>query len=339
MRKLKNKRKFWLILRNKTKMKKLRRKNKRKHSNRNTGSNHNPTITKKTHLLTAPKNFSIINNQLETLLFFNNINNTIKSTRLYDKIFFNLSLVENITIDSIMYLIAIIKNTKRLTLLKVKCSGNTPLNNKAKEILENSGFYNYLTPNYKVEFNQNEKITITSGKEAVPALAGDICTYVQKRHNLTYLHTKDLYPMILELMTNTKQHAYNNDDDEITNNWYVFAEDRNNYIQFVFLDTGEGIPNTIRTNFLEKIKDKLMNSDAYFIASAFKGELRSETNLPHRGKGLPEIYSRIKNGRISNFTVVSGKGMCNITEENAIQEIKLDFELKGSLFYWKIYKQ
>ena len=335
LKKLSEKKKLWLISKNKSIMKRLRKKNKKP---KNVPCSPTTNVCAQANRgLVAPKEFSIIYNSNETLSYFNKVIHTINSAKVNQKIFFNLMFVEVITIDSIMYLISIIKNMLKIKTFNIHCSGNVPKNELARKILENSGFYDYLSPQYKLNNVRGDKITIKSGREADPVLAGEICEYVQQHYNLTSLHTKDLFTMIIELMTNTRQHAYTN-NSYMKNKWYIFAEDRDKYIQFVFLDTGAGIPNTIKTNFIEKVRDKISNADAYFIASALKGEYRTETGLSHRGKGLPEIRNRVKNKKISDFYIVSGSGMCSIDSDKQIQEIKLASDLTGTLFYWRINK-
>lgn len=339
LKKLQEKQRRWLLAKSRTAMRKLQKKNKYKHKNifqqsKNVLKGNNK---RKINIVEVPCVFSIINNSDDTLRFFNDVYDVIKKLKVNDKLFFNLAEVEVVTVDAIMYLIALIKNTERLKMLKIDCAGSVPLNEEAKRVIETSGFYEYVQPNYKIKYVDCSNINISSGFEADPKLVGDVCDFVHKNSCLDRIDTKSLYSMINELMTNTKQHAYNYNRG-IKNKWYIFAENCDDYIQFVFLDTGEGIPNTIRTNFFEKIRSKLNNSDAYFISSALKGAFRTETKLDYRGKGLPEIYNRISERIISDFSIVSCGGRCNVDADGTIQEEKLSSDLKGTLFYWKLNK-
>ena len=292
---------------------------------------------KKTVNMVVPQIFSITNNTNETLDFFNQVYRELKRLRYRENLFFNFANAETVTVDAIMYLIALLKNTQYIKVMQIGCSGNIPNNKEAQRVIETSGFFDYVTPQYSVQYHDRVNISISSGYGADPMLVGSVCDFVHNNSSLNRLDTKSLFPMIMELMTNVKQHAYGYKDN-IKSKWYIFVENKTNQIQFVFLDTGAGIPKTIRTNFLEKIKNVADNNDAYFISSALKGAYRTETKEEHRGKGMPEIYNRVSEKTISDFSIVSCGGRCDVKNDGTIIETKLSSELMGTLFYWNLNK-
>lgn len=257
--------------------------------------------------------------------------------KLKSELFFNLSNITCVSVDAVMYLIALIKNTKLLRIMSINCSGNIPQDASARRIIETCGFYKYVSPQYNVNKINNSNISISSGTNADAKLVGEICDFVHNNSSKSRVDTKSIYTLIVELMTNTRQHAYNNTKG-VNNKWYIYTESTEEKIRFVFLDTGEGIPNTIRTNFYEDLMRLIDNNDAYFIASALSGKFRTETKQGHRGKGLPEIYNKAKEKSISLFSIVSCNGRCDIKNDGSIDEIKLDYGLKGTLFYWELLK-
>lgn len=290
--------------------------------------------TLKNHIVMAPKVLSLTENLDETLLFFNQVLSTIKKCGVHDTIYFNLLEIETLTYDAVMYIIAIIANTRRVRLLKVACSGNVPKSREATEILEKSGFFSFVySANKWTVKTDNAHMQITNGKHADGALVGNLCNFSSRNGKDNYCSTKRLYPMILELMTNTYQHAYRETGGIMCGNWYIFAEKNGNITKFLFLDTGEGIPHTISKKFIEKLRP---NNDPKLISSALRGDtLRSETGQKHRGKGLPQIYDDCKSGRINNMLILSGKGMCAIKETGEITEVLLDEYFLGTLFSWE----
>lgn len=351
MKKLNQKNKNWLLAKSKKEIHRRHKRNKKgkiKHSKviiypkrsvANASSNSH--INNRNSIVNAPTILSLVDNPLETLNFFKKVKNIIKSILPNGSLFFDLSGVDNVTVDAIMYLIATIKNTRRIKSFNIQCLGNFPSNSLSRTIFETCGFYKYVSVQSRYNnLQQNDNIKITRGRMADPVLAGEICSFVHTHSTLNRLDTKFLYAMVLELMTNTKQHAYN-DNVSMDNNWYVFVEDSNEYLSFVFLDTGTGIPNTIRTKGLtEKFKNTFNFNDAAFIASAFKGDvLRSETGLSYRGRGLPEIYNRVANKYIEDFLVISGFGQCVFLPNGEIAETNFDSDLIGTMFCWKIKKE
>ena len=341
MKKIDFKQKRWLLAKSKKTIKRLQKKNKKGKPQSEHGKvdSNNPVqkIVGKNRVV-APEKFGMLDNIDETLQFFKNIKDTINKLRVNDKIFFDLSKVQVVSADAIMYLIATIKNTKRIKMFKIRCSGNAPINPEARRKFEQSGFFDYVSSSVKTSSTYADHIKITGGNEAAPTLAGEICDFVHSLTDMNIVDTKFLFPMIIELMTNTKQHAYNTINNSMENNWYIYVEDRGETLKFVFLDTGVGIPRTIRTKFAEKLSSILLNNDAYFIASALRGEFRSETKLEYRGKGLPEIYDRITTAKIENFAIVSGQGKCVVNESGEIVEYPLKNALNGTLLSWNLRK-
>lgn len=345
LRKLTLDQKEWFLAKSK---KGIRKRHKRKalksnlKSGRSKRTSATPVSRKHIHqtaVVRAPKILSVFNNSTETLNFFDEVKVKIRSLNYKDNLFFDLSGIEIVSVGAIMYLIAMIKNTKRVKAMGINCAGNVPREPMARTIFETCGFYTYVSPQYNFKRPaSNDHINITRGKEAAPEIAGNICEFVHAHSHCDRIATKALYKMILELMANTKQHAYTN-NKEMDNNWYVYVEDCDKYLRFVFLDTGSGIPNTIRTKgILEKVKNYFSLNDAYFIASALRGELRSETGLSYRGKGLPEIYNKVVSRYISEFSIVSGYGKCMVDENGDISESNFENELKGTMLCWKLNK-
>lgn len=291
--------------------------------------------------LKAPRNLSVFYATRDTVEYFSEVMEVIKNCKIGDSIFFDLSEVEEINPDALMYIIAIIRNTRRIRGLKIKCMGNVPQNSGAREIIEKSGFLTFVSSTSKLQYQaDNRFMKISDGTDANGQLASSFCDFVQNICDKTSLNTKRLYPMIIELMTNTHQHAYEPQETHtMMCNWYIFAQDTDEVVHFVFLDTGLGIPKTVSKRFWEKIKDWLNKNDALYLKSALQGEFRSETRQGHRGKGLPGIYEDACASSICNLSVISGKGKCFVREDTVIETECLSKAFEGTLFTWDILKQ
>ena len=294
-------------------------------------------LQQSTHRLIAPAFLSISDNPDETLNFFDYVSRTVERCKRGDHLFFDLSQIVTITPDAIMYLIAFINNAKRIRALQISSSGNLPNDTGAKDIMLKTGFYSHVKSRFQeMPETDNNYMKISSGKDADGNLASAFCDFVQEKCSQGMSGTKKLYPIIIELMTNTHQHAYKDRLKSIMDNkWYVFAQADNGKVHFVFLDTGVGIPTTVKKNFFEKTKDLLVSNDSWYIESALNGDFRTETNEKYRGKGLPGIYEDACQNAITNLCIVSGKGKCEVTGEN-IKSAKLNNNFEGTLFSWDI---
>lgn len=291
--------------------------------------------------LKAPRHLSIFDETQNAIVYFDKVLQTIKNCKFKDSILFDLSEVEVITPDAIMYLIAIIRNTRRIRLLRISCGGNMPKADSARDIIEQSGFFSFVSSTSKLQIKSDSSyMKISDGVDADGELASSFCDFVQNSCRQTALSTKRLYPMIIELMTNTHQHAYDSREAQtMMGNWYIFAQDTGTAIHFVFLDTGLGIPKTVLKRFYEKIKDFAFRNDAVYLKSALQGKFRSETKQEHRGKGLPGIYEDACNLSIMGLSIISGQGKCTVREDGVIETESFDQMFEGTLFTWDILKR
>ena len=292
-------------------------------------------------ILTAPPILSVFENTKVTLEFFHIVMDTFQHCAPNQKVFFDLHKVESITVDAIIYLIALIKNTKKIRAYKIQCRGNMPDKAEVRKLIEQSGFYNHLhsvASHKQLFYDKHNYLKISSGRDADGKLAGTICDFTQSLTNGNLLTTKRLYPMVVELMTNTHQHAYTGENSVMNNFWYIFAQNKNDKVQFVFLDTGLGIPKTISKKLGEKIKDLFKDDDATYLQSVLKGDFRTETKQDNRGKGIPGIYEDVCKHILTDFQVISGKGLCKVAPSGEIVKTELDNSFEGTMFMWTIPK-
>ena len=342
MKKLTIRQKAWINARSRKGIRTLSKRKKEEKRTSPSKANMVKPHGKQTYIVSAPAHLSLIDNCEETLAFFCEVIETLKKCKYGERVFFNLGGVIKISTDSIMYIIALIDNTKRVKTLSIGCLGNIPEDHEACKVIEKSGFYRYVSKtrqsNYNHDYDSKNSVQIRTGKTAKGPLTGEICEFICKNSKRTRIDTKRIYNMILELMTNTNQHAYKDGLNLMCNCWYIYIESTDEHIRFVFLDTGVGIPNTVKRNHIEKIKDKVINSESAYIASALKGEFRSGTGERNRGRGLPEVFEDVKNKEINNLQIISGRGYCLPKADGNIQEIKLNGSLSGTIITWEITK-
>ena len=297
------------------------------------------TVNEKYEIV-APKKFSIICNYDATIAFFNSILELlrVKNKKVVD-IYFDISKVEFITNDAIMYTLALIRNLKSRKGFVYRIFGNSPKNKKANEILKESGFYKYVNSSGIMMTPDENKIMICTGCQSNGKVASEICSFVTSKLKKSRQYTIDLYGTLIELMSNTFNHAYSNNAEIFEKAWYVYAEFHEDKVKCIFLDTGLGIAKTVHKKFNEQLKSFFSDSDndCDYIYSAFTGQtLRTRTKLPHRGNGLPHLYAQCSNGILKEFSVFSGhaKG-CYYNNDLIFEYMKTKFN--GTLYYWEIY--
>jgi hypothetical protein len=343
IKRLRPEQKFFLIKKSKKLENRKTRYNKREKRNR--GKNSSYTANKKKKFkpinltMSAPENFCITNNTSEVLAYFQSIINVLKKKHQKINVFFDLENVKYISVGTVMYMLAILRNLKNNTYRKISYSGNRPADGLAKKIFEESGFLSYVTSrNIGIKPN-SQKIQIRTGKSVDSITLRDICIFVNTHFNTKLNFTFHLYAILLEIVNNTVQHAYSRESIFMVNQWYLYAEESGDEIEFVLLDTGEGIPATVNKKINEKLPIvKNLVGDSQLIKSALKGEQRSQTKKGNRGKGLPRVAEAFIEGNLVDLSVYSGKGCCRILDEKNIICEDYDEHFHGTLFTWKIKK-
>lgn len=335
MKRLSKKQKEWLIRRDKA--------NRKRHSRylkKGTCGFIKTTPLKKYIIkdINFHSNVDMFENHKETIALFNDIFLRMRINNISTSFFFNIERVTNISVESIMYIIAIITNIRYGWSCQNCFRGNFPKDIQACERLKTSGFLNFVKTNTcEIKPNCN-LIQITSGNTTDEEVARNICDFVNEKckTDLSFTRSIKLYEAIIELMSNTRQHAYTGRASVMINKWYIFVEDEGESIRVVVLDTGLGIPKTVCR---KRKKDwlKVKNKDSKIILSTLKGEGRSETCQPNRNKGLPFIMKCCLENKFHNFKIMSGKGVCQF-KNGAFSIYDLKEPIHGTILMWSIHK-
>lgn len=288
--------------------------------------------------LEAPENFSMFLNPEKSLTFFSQIENRIG---FGSPVYFDMKNIKILSIDTIMYFLALLKKIKSAK-VAYGIKGSVPTNKKCKDLLLSSGFLKYVSAGRKVkDLNYaSEVVQIVNGQMVEPEVAKRICDFAISKLNLKRVEIRELYNMVIELMSNTKQHAYVKQyayrkKQFTVRDWYVFVRfiAAKKSVRFIFLDTGEGIPSTVRRKGFEPVREFVGFGPEHteYIKSALAGEFRSRTRVPYRGHGLPKIYSYYTQQYINDLTIISNRGYFAEQRHGDI-----DQALKGTLFYWEL---
>ena len=340
---------MWKKEQNEKKLKRRTEKKQKKH-----GRNERKALNKKKQIdkvFTAPEVFSIIKNPSGTISFFNEIINVVQHIKKMRKHYskeriwtyrIDMKNIKLISSDALMYLLTIIQNTRGKRMLPINWNGNFPEDQEVKEYLKRSGFLRYMKTSSEniVQVDDNIQIKYGEGFNYIQNnIENDIrkeiidfsCIKLKKdKREINYLMT-----ILTEMITNIIDHAYQK-KDMFRHEWYIFVENKEDKITYIFMDNGLGIPNTIRKNIFEKIVETFNAENEYkYIETALSGiQKRSETGKRERGNGLPSIYEQYLNKKIENFVIISNKAYYSEKEKYDLSE-----ELNGTVFYWEIKKE
>ncbi len=337
---------MWLQQRSKKIVKRRKKKQNKKKRQRRNAINYNVQLKKKvtyneqirSYCFKAPNIFSLLKNTEKTSLFFEEIINFLSNKHNYGKnLFIDLSQIEELTIDALMYLLVLINNLDTKLRHNFKISGNVPNSEVPRRLLNESGFRSFVKFRKQEVLNRNtNNLQIVSGNNSDTQIAQRISDFLLEKAGITLAESRFLYIMMIEFMSNTHKHAYNS--TSIFNPmWYCFAEYRVNedIIAFTFMDTGEGIPATVRKKFIEKINILKIKDEDKYVISALEGEFRTATSLKYRGKGLPKIREFCTEKKIQEMRIITNKADVRVNSEGYNSRL-LGTSLKGTLFSWEI---
>lgn len=298
----------------------------------------------------VPKIFSISKNSAKTIKLFEQIREHCKNSK--KELVVNMESVEEVDIDALMYLKYIVYEIRQVKRINCYMSFTPPKNKLLHDFIRASGFIKHIekdewlakykksisystTDNVITEIGsyQNPNFRIRNGNIIDRSVSGSIIDFVSGKVESIGKEILFLYKMLSELMENTVMHAYTDGEKIKHKDWYVFAEknEKEKKVSFVFLDTGLGIPNTIKGKFF---KDIIFPSESSRLLSTLKGEGRTRAEVENRGKGLPFIYKLYLDGKIKNLMIISNQACFNLNNNDDIKK-----ELKGTLFYWEIERE
>ena len=333
--------------------------NNKKHSHKKTNktnisNNINNNLKSVTHpykVFSVPEIFSIVENPEETISFFNNLIKIIEDIReriknkngIRTPYFFKIDMndVKRITGDALMYLLTVIRNTRGKKSLPINWIGNFPENEELKEFLQVSGYLDYMNTDKKNLKKTNEKIQIRTGTTYVYAndkidIRKEVVDFTVEKLNKDKRELQFLFNILTEVITNI-EHAYNVKNELIFEpSWYIMVENDKNRIKYTFMDNGLGIPTTVRKKTVEEVLKALnLDKEYKYIKTALDGSYkRTQTGKTERSTGLPDVYEKFKNKKISNLIIISNYAYyC----ENKSKDLNED--LTGTIICWEIEKE
>lgn len=149
-----------------------------------------------------------------------------------------------------------------------------------------------------------------------------------------------LSPVLVEIIDNSVQHAYSMNNVFKGKEWYFFTEEKENKFEFILLDTGVGIPKTMKRNFKDFVNSIMSsNTESSILKSGFLGAFRTGTGEKNRGNGLPKIFDGVQSGVLSNMEILTEKAYCCIKKGGLIEANDKNNKFNGTLYRWEILKE
>lgn len=280
-----------------------------------------------------PPVFSFEKDKESVLRFLNEAFDYYKALRhkIQEKRYnYDLTAVTSIDITAICLFLSLIN---KIYANGIGSRGNYPNDDDARRILEESGFSDIMQTAYKTlktkkYKNQlyivgskrvdNKKIG-QSVKEAVGYLTGE------------ERHFQPIYTMLIEICSNSVEHANKKEKDK---NWVVSVSYEPDKVNFIVVDTGEGILRTIHKKLPELFMDKFRdNGDV--LEDILNKEYQSRTKEINRHKGLPKIKENYDAGYVDNMKILTNNVLYDMASKTYE---KTKNEYFGVLYSWSFTK-
>jgi anti-sigma regulatory factor (Ser/Thr protein kinase) len=280
-------------------------------------------------IVKVPAKFSI-GGEIEAVLKFIYDNKKLVEYKRVAQIIFDFSNVVEIDDGASTILLSFCYD---MTYKKIRVGINyLPRADEARAFMEQSGFIKYFSGPLARPTPGGLNTTIKKGKSTI--LQKDSALLIHNSMKTVCGEDKrnqKLQGMLIELMTNSVNHAYLSNERE--KSWYISTKHDvdQNKVEYCFVDNGDGIINTINVKF----KDKLFTSNEDLLKRAFEGEFRSRTKLANRGKGLIVVKNNHINMTIKGLKVITNNVFLDFDSNTAI---KLKNPFSGTFYSWIIDK-
>ncbi|MCJ9428155.1 hypothetical protein [Kordiimonas marina] len=304
--------------------------------------------------LALPAQLSLSHNYEETVSFLHDFRKCIFEDRCPLQLDF--TTLKHVSPGAALVLVAEIDRWRKLFKFRPKAVDLEKWDTKIRHLLKQMGFFNVLNVSNAPtdELSEvdaapdgviSEFLEFTSSDKVVGELAISLRQKLEELAGEGMPERGGLYRSISEAMTNVLKHAY---PDEIRNSvsclpdrWWMSGSFRRDQrrMTVMFFDQGVGIAKTLPRRFgWEQIqgflaKLGLTQDDASMIRAAMEMG-RSQTGMPYRGKGLPDIRALIDKLGEGRLRIVSGAGHYQYTSETDVTLKNHSKSLGGTLIQW-----
>lgn len=283
----------------------------------------------------VPSNFSFIDNTDEMLQF---IYNCQEALRINEKVECDLSKIDSLSSDAIA-LLAACTNDRTFLGKRGKIKGNAPKHADLQKTFIESGFYNHVNASKSLKgahrkdnnlFHQESHFKVESDIAKKACLLGT-------RHVLGNERPfEDLFEMLVESMSNTNNHASNQQKDRQIKWWLYTYNNPNGNTQYTFIDLGIGIFDSVPATKFKRVKKALgFSHNVDIVSDLLEGRIKSREEVDNdmRGKGIPQIASNSKNPMFKRAYIISNDVKINLKSGTAE---KLEANFLGTLLFWEL---
>lgn len=290
-------------------------------------------------VVVAPKDFRLIENTQECLLFFRNIrsDNYISQIKKVKLVRFSLKQIEQIDYGTISILTAISDDLKFKNII---LQGDFPQNEQCKKFIIESGFLNHMFDERNKPFPKAEKSELIFFEKGCGVLSHEDNVKISNlvKQVVSHLTGKSEYSLsvktiILEICGNSIE--WSGTDNK---QWLLGVQYETSKVVFTVTDVGKGILETLYRKFTKRFFDAFKSNDE-ILKGAFDKKYGSATKKANRNKGLPSVKANFEAGNILNLKVLTNNVILHFDSDvNSKSFLKGSPRFKGTFYQWEMTK-
>lgn len=268
---------------------------------------HNPKIIKSNEFLKAPSILSMEKNTNISAKFFSDIRKSILNEKRHSiDLFLDLSNVIEVDFSAVMIFKALARVSQRV---RKMVKGNLPLNEKSRQYLIDSNFfeglYNQDNRPFKL-YDSSIDVIVEKGQNKLTDIQNK---GIRDLLNKCYSHLSNESKINTRVLAAIREICGNSiewSDSPYKLYWTIGAKFENDKIIFVAVDLGVGIIKTLNKKLAEYVSDFIHNNDnLYILKSAFEGKYKSRSGEINRNQGLSSIKSLYDDKIIKDLLVIT----------------------------------
>ena len=276
--------------------------------------------------LRAPETLSLFNAPNETLKYCNTLRDHLTQPGM--EIFLDLGDVQNFTSDALLLIRAIMDSRAYHT----QIGGNLPRDPTVASEFKESGFFDGFANPPEDLPPPKGLILKKSNNKVSTKIAAELVDFAKKHMPITRECTNACFQTLVEVMTNTHNHAGNR-KQRFPQKWFVSVYCRDQAADFSFIDLGIGILKSVPArHMLQKTGASIFSRGrTSLLKDAFEGKIGSATRKPGRGLGLPQMKRDAENGTLSDLQVLTSDVVGSVAD---LDFREVSHSLRGTAFRW-----
>lgn len=281
----------------------------------------------------APENFCLIENPHECTNFFSQMRKICSSQKYRRPILsLNLSKVGKIDFPTVVLFKAV---NRELTNRGVLIKGNLPTNADCSQFLIDAGFLRDLYDKTGHKFNDPGKSVILKIEKGNGILTTKQSKSISELLRRSSEHLLGHCVPQIKLKSVLKEICGNSIEwgDAFNKFWMIGTKFEENKIVYVATDLGQGILNSLKRKFSDKVIDWFTKNDMEILYGAFNRKYGSASTDVNRNNGLPSIKAIHTDRKVKNLCVLTNNVLLNFEDRNK----SLIFANKRTAFMGTLY--